>query len=139
MNHAYSEQPFLVDIRGKMNSTGHCIWIVQNIIVSATLMDVIELSHNSLDAVLGETVTEIKVRPSLSIQTSPDNAHEYYSNSLVKTLYCFSEYPSSLSIQCKILLEICAEQQVLGLCGKLISETLLPETYAGFAEMIQEL
>ncbi len=35
----YSEQPFLVAIRGKMNSTGRFIWILQNMIVDAPLMD----------------------------------------------------------------------------------------------------
>ncbi len=44
MNHAYTEQPFLVAIRGKMYSTGHCIGIMQNMAVDATLMDDIELS-----------------------------------------------------------------------------------------------
>ncbi len=42
-----------------MNSIDHCIGIVQNMIVDATLMDDQELNHNSLDVVLGETVTEI--------------------------------------------------------------------------------
>ncbi len=59
MDQAYTEQPFLVAIRGKMNSIGHCIGVVQNMIVDATLMDGVALSHDSLDAVLGETVTEI--------------------------------------------------------------------------------
>ncbi len=64
-----------------MNSIGHFIGIMQNMIVDATLMDGNEVSCNSLDAVLGENVTEIigcqtyypssdKVRPSLSIQKS---------------------------------------------------------------------
>ena len=81
MDHAYTEQPFLVAIKGKMNSIGHCIGIVQNMIIDATLLNGIELSHDTLDAVLGETVTEIiwcrtfyptsdKVRSSLSIRTS---------------------------------------------------------------------
>ncbi len=66
-----------------MNSIGHCIGIVQNMMIDETLMNGVELSRNSLDAVLGETVTEIiwyqtyfptsdKVRPNLSIQTSTD-------------------------------------------------------------------
>ena len=119
IDHAYAEQPFLVAIRGEMISTGHCIGIVQNMIVDATLMDGIELSCDSLDVVLGETVTEIiwcvsyysssdKVRPVLSIQTSTDNAQEGYSNSSVKPLHHMSEYPiSHYQIQCKILFENC--------------------------------
>ncbi len=59
VDYAYSEQQFLAAIRGKMNSTGHCIGIAQNMIVDETLMDGIELSCNSLDAVLGATVMEI--------------------------------------------------------------------------------
>ncbi len=59
MDHEYTEQSFLVAIRGKMNSTGNCRGIVQNMIVNATLMDGIELSQDSQDAVLGETATEI--------------------------------------------------------------------------------
>ncbi len=59
MDHVYLKQPFLVTIRGKMNSTGHCIGVVQNMIVDAMLMDGIELSHDGIDAVLGETVIEI--------------------------------------------------------------------------------
>ncbi len=39
MDHAYTEQPFLVAIRGKMNTMSHCIGILQNMIVDATLMD----------------------------------------------------------------------------------------------------
>ncbi len=54
MDHAYTEQPFLVVIMGKMNSAGHCIGIVQNMIVDAMLIDGIDFSHNGLDAVLGE-------------------------------------------------------------------------------------
>ncbi len=46
MGYAFTEKPFLVAIRGKMNSTAHCIGIVQNMIVDATLMDGVELSHN---------------------------------------------------------------------------------------------
>ena len=59
IDHAQSEQPFLVAIWGKMNTIGHCIGVVNNMIVDATLMDGVELSQESLDAVLGETVTEI--------------------------------------------------------------------------------
>ncbi len=52
LSHAYTEQPFLVAIKGKMNSIGHCIGIVQNMIIDATLMDGVELRCKSLDAVL---------------------------------------------------------------------------------------
>ncbi len=66
-------------------------------IVDATLMDGIELSHDSLDAVLGEPITEIiwcwnycqsssKVLPSLFIQSSTDIAHDKYMDSPVKSL-----------------------------------------------------
>ncbi len=103
MDHAYSEQSFLVAIKGKMNSTGHCIGIVQNRIVDATLMDGIELSCDSLGVVLGETHFEIiwcqtylpssdKVCPSLSIQTSKANAHKGYYNSSVKHLHHVRKY-----------------------------------------------
>ncbi len=46
MDHAYTEEPFSVAISGKMNSTGHFIGIVQNMIVDTTLMDSIELSQS---------------------------------------------------------------------------------------------
>ncbi len=59
IEHAGTNQPFLVAIRGRFNIIGHCIGIVQNMIVDATLRDGIELSRDSLDAVLGEPVTEI--------------------------------------------------------------------------------
>ncbi len=59
MDLAYTAQPFLVAVKGKINPTGHCIGIVQNMIVDATLMDDIALSCDSLDVVLGETVTDI--------------------------------------------------------------------------------
>ncbi len=59
IDHAQSEQPFLVAIWGKVNTIGHCIGVVNNMIVDATLMDGVELSQESLDAVLGETATEI--------------------------------------------------------------------------------
>ncbi len=109
MDHAYSEKPFLAAVRGKMNSTGPYIGILQNMIVGATLMDGIEIRRNSLDAVLGETATEImwrrtyhpssvKVRPSLFIQTSTNNAHKGYNKSSMKSLhhngkYLISKYP----------------------------------------------
>ncbi len=32
MDQAFTEQPFLVAIRGNMNSIGHCIGVVQNMI-----------------------------------------------------------------------------------------------------------
>ncbi len=59
MDHALSEQPFLVAIKGKTNSIGHCVGVVNNTIVDSTFKDGLELSHEILDAVLGETVTEI--------------------------------------------------------------------------------
>ncbi len=133
MDHAYTEQPFLVAIRGKMNSIGHCIGIVQNMIVDATLMDGVELSHNSLDAVLGETVTEIiwcqsyyptsdKVRPILSIQTSTLIAHEGYNNSTMKPFHNIRKHAIPYCpIQCKIRFENCGGQQVLGSFVKLVS------------------
>ncbi len=68
------------------NTICHCISIVQNMIVDATLMDDIELSHDNLDAVLGEPKTELigcwtyylssnKTMLSLFIQSSADIAH----------------------------------------------------------------
>ncbi len=45
IDYAGGNQPFLVAIRGRFNTIGHCIGIVQNMIVDATLMDGIELSH----------------------------------------------------------------------------------------------
>ncbi len=146
MDHAYTEQPFLVAIRGKMNSIGHCIGIVQNMIIDATLMNGVELSPDSLDAVLGETVTEIiwcrtyfptsdKVRPNLSIQTSTDFLQERYNNSTRKPLHNVSEHLIPYHpIQCMILFENCAGQQVLGSFVKLVSETLLLDAYAAFEE-----
>ncbi len=59
IKYAGTNQPFLVAIRGRFNTIGHCIGIVQHMIVDATLRDGIELSHDCLDAVLGEPVTEI--------------------------------------------------------------------------------
>ncbi len=53
IDYAGRNKPFLVAIRGRYNTIGHCIGIVQNMIVDTTLMDGIELSHDSLDAVLG--------------------------------------------------------------------------------------
>ncbi len=53
------KQPLLLATWSKMNTIGHCIGIVQNMIVDATLMDDIALSCDSLDVVLGETVTDI--------------------------------------------------------------------------------
>ena len=87
IDHVQSGQPFLVAIKGRFNPIGHCIGIVENMIVDATLSDGVELSDESLDAVLGETVTEIvwcltyypssaKMRPDLSVETSTDLAHE---------------------------------------------------------------
>ncbi len=59
MDHAYTGQQFLVAIRSKMNLMGHCIGILQNMIVDATLMDGTKLSCICLDAVLEATITEI--------------------------------------------------------------------------------
>ncbi len=59
MDHALSEQPFLVAIKGKTNTIGHWVGVVNNRIVDSTFKDGLELSHETLDAVLGETVTEI--------------------------------------------------------------------------------
>ncbi len=139
MDQAYTEQPFLVAISVKMNSIGQCIGTVQNMIVNATLMDGIELSHNGLDAVLGETVTEIiwcqsyyptsdKVKPNLSIQISTDIEHKGYNNSTMKLLHNIKKHPLSCHpIQCKIRFENCGGQQVLGSFVKLVSEILSPE------------
>ena len=151
MDHAYTEQPFLVAIRGKMNSIGHCIGIVQNMIIDATLMNGVELSCDSLDAVLGETVTEIiwcrsyyptsdKVRPNLSIQTSTDFAQACYNNETRKHLHDVSEHPIPYHpIHCKMLFENCAGKQVLGSFVKLVSETLLPDAYAALEERVIKL
>ncbi len=151
MDHAYTEQPFLVAIRGKMNSIGHCIGIVQNMIIDATLMNGVELSCDSLDAVLGETVTEIiwcrsyyptsdKVRPSLSIQTSTDFAQARYNNVTRTPLHNVSEHPIPYRpIQCKILFENCAGKQVLGSFAKLVSETLLVDAYTALEERVIKL
>ncbi len=91
----------------------------QNMIVDATLMDGIELSHHSLDAVLGEPVTKIiwcwtyypspdKMLPSLFILSSTDIACDKYVVSQVKTLSSHRKLPScQFSIQCKILIENC--------------------------------
>ncbi len=98
-----SEQPFSVAIWGKINTIGHCIWIVQNMIVDSTFMEGVELSCESLDVVLGETVTEIiwcqtyyplfdKMKPGLSTQTSTMTTYERCSNSWVKTLHYISKY-----------------------------------------------
>ncbi len=106
---------------------------MQNIIVDETLMDGKELSRHSLDAVLGEPVTEIiwcqtyylssnKMLPSLPIQSFTDIAHDKYVDSPVKKLSKHRELPSHLfPIQCKILSENCKGQQVLGFCIKLVS------------------
>ncbi len=59
IEYAGKNQPFLVAIRGRFNTIGQRIGIVQNMIVDATLTDGIESSHDSLDAGLGELVTEI--------------------------------------------------------------------------------
>ncbi len=97
---------------------------------------------------IGETVTEIiwcqsyypasdKVRPSLSIQTYTDTAHEMYNNLTMKPLYNISKHPIPYHpIQGKILFENCAGQQVLGSFVKLVSETLLPDAYAVFQEKV---
>ncbi len=148
IKYAGTNQPFLVAIRGRFNTIGHCIGIVQNVIVDATLRDGIELSRDSLDAVLGEPVTEIiwcwtyypssdKVLPSLFIQSSTDIAHDKYVDSPVKTLSSHRELPSrQLPIQCKILFKNCKGQKVLGSCTKLVSEALSPEAYAVLAERV---
>ena len=124
---------------------------MKNVIVDATLRDGIELSCDSLDAVLGEPVTEIiwcwtyypssdKVLPSLFIQSSTDIAHDKYVDSPVKTLSNCKEPPSrQFPIQCKILFEDCKGQQVLGSCIKLVSEALSPEAYAVLAERVRLL
>ncbi len=151
IDYAGRNQPFLVAIRGRFNTIGHCIGIVQNMIVDATLMDGIELSRDSLDAVLGEPVTEIiwcrtyypssdKVLPSLFIQSSTDIAHDKYVDSPVKTLSSQKELPScQIPIQCKILFEDCKGQQVLGTCIKLVSEVLSPEAYAVLADKVRSM
>ncbi len=59
IDYAGTNQPFLLAIRGRFNIIGHCIGIVQNMIVDATLRDGIELSCDSRDAVLGAPITEI--------------------------------------------------------------------------------
>ena len=87
MDHALSEQPFLVAIMGKTNSIGHCVGVVNNTIVDATFKDGLELSLETLDAVLGETVTEIlwcktfyppkdKLKSDTFIQTFEDLTHK---------------------------------------------------------------
>ncbi len=143
-----TNQPFLVAIRGRFNTIGHCIGIVRNVIVDATFMDGIELSRHSLDAVLGEPVTEIiwcqtyypasdKVLPSLFIQSSTDIAHYKYVDLPVKTLSSQRVLPSrQIPIQCKIQFEDCKGQQVLGSCIKLVSESFSPEAYALLAERV---
>ncbi len=71
--------------QGKLNTIGHSGGIVQNMIVGEILMDEVGLSHESLDAVLGESVTTIiwcgtyypsfnKLRPDQSISLSTDIA-----------------------------------------------------------------
>ncbi len=160
IDHAQSEQPFLVAIRGKLNTIGHCIGVVNNMIVDATLMDGVELSRESLDAVLGETVTEIlwcqtyypssdKLRPDLSILTSTNVAHDNYrdlslgstqSVSTTTDQFDDSYYPSQhYPIQCKLLFENCAGQQVLGTVIKLVSESLSFDAYAHLATKVHAI
>ncbi len=151
MDQAYTEQPFLVSIRDKMNSIGHCIGVVQNLIVDAKLMDGVVFSHGSLDAVLGETFTEIilcwsyypsseKIQPNLSIQTSSDIAHEGYNNSIKNPLHNIKKHQFPYCpIRCKILFGNCGGQQVLGTFVKLVSETLLPNAYLVFEGKVREL
>ncbi len=116
------------------NTICHCISIVQNMIVDATLMDDIELSHDNLDAVLGEPKTELigcwtyylssnKTMLSLFIQSSADIAHNKNVDSPVKMLSSHRYFQSCHHpIQCKILFKYCKVHQVLGSCIKLLSE-----------------
>ncbi len=39
MDHALSEQPFLIAIKGQKNSIGHCVGVVNNTIIDATFKD----------------------------------------------------------------------------------------------------
>ncbi len=151
IDYAGRNQLFLVAIRGRFNTIGHCIGVVQNMIVDAILMDNIELSHDSLDAVLGEPVTEIlgcwtcypssdKMLSSLFIESSTDIAHDSYVDSPVKTLSSLMEVPSChYPIQCKILFENCKGQQVIGSCIKLVCEALSPKAYVLHAERVQSI
>ncbi len=85
-------------------------------IVDSTLVDETELSRNSLDAALGENVSEIrwcqlyypsseKVRLGLSIKASTNCAHEWHSNTSMKTIHFVSKFTSQhYPIQCYMLL-----------------------------------
>ncbi len=73
MDHANIKQPFLVAIRGKLNTIGHFVGIVQNMIGDAILMDGVMSKCENLDELLGETVTKLlwhaydNIKPYLSI------------------------------------------------------------------------
>ncbi len=92
MDHALSQQPFLVAIKSMTNSIGHCVGVVNNTIVDATFKDGLELNCETLDAVLGKPVIEIlwcktfyppkdKLKSDTSIQTFKELMHEHYYNS----------------------------------------------------------
>ncbi len=146
-----SNQPFLVTIKGKKNSIGRCVGVVNNTIVDATFKDGLELSHESIDAVLGEPVTEIlwckifyppsdKIKPNTSIQSFEDLMQEQsydLSKCAVKNTHY---YPTEHhSIPCKILFKNCAGQQLLGTFTKLVSRVLSTDIYAQLATRVELL
>ncbi len=118
-------------------------------IFDATLVDGIELSHDNLDVVLGEPITEIiwchtyypssdKMLPSFFIKLSTDIAHDKYVDSPMKTLSGHWELTSChFPIQYKILFENCDGQQVLGSCINLVSDALSPKADELLAERVQ--
>ena len=151
MDHAINEQPFLVAIKGKINSIGHCVGVVNNIIVDSTFKDGLELSRETLDAVLGETVTEIlwcktfyppkdKLKSNTSIQTFEDLMHERSYDSTQYVLENTSYYPDEhRPLQCNIPFANCAGQQLLGTFTKLISEVLTSDAYAQLVSKVEVL
>ncbi len=95
LDHAQSDKPFLVGITSKSKTIGHCIGVVQNMIVDAILINGVELSCESLHAVLGETVKQIllcqtyypsshNLRSDKSILSSIDIAHYKSKNTPLK-------------------------------------------------------
>ncbi len=148
------KQPLLLATWSKMNTIGHCIGIVQNMITNATLMEGVELTVESWVMIAwcsaGRDCSEntwcwtyhpssVKVKPDLSIQTSTDSAHNSYTNLSVKMIHHVGNYPSGhYLIQCKILFAICARQQLLGSFIKLPRTNLSPETFALIAKKFPE-
>ncbi len=103
----YKKHQFLVAIKGKKNSIGHCVGVMNSTILDATFKDGLELSHESIDAVLGEPVTEklwcktfyppnIKLKTDTSIQGFEDFLYEQsYESSkyaVKNTSYCPTEH-----------------------------------------------